>query len=157
MFSILSTLIVFFVTFLFQVLLVRIFRRRHIHPFMSFAVYGIGLCVEVQLALFLKEIPYITILLYILLTILLITFNFVPLLGTQSPSSVIVSMLEVRHRSLTQLHNAFDEREFIYRRLEDLVAMGFVRKKRQKYSISRTGIVVSSIVSFFSFLIGANQ
>ncbi len=154
MISILFTMMVFLVTFYFQVIILRVFRKFHIHPFVSFILYGIGLLITVLLALFFKELPLTSILIYILLTTLLITFSFVPLLDLQSPSSIIMTMLEKKQQSFSKLQNAFDDRQFILIRLEDLVAMGLVQKREQKYSISPMGMISARIISIFSLLVG---
>src|SRR3989344_3727643 len=135
MFSIFIAVLIFFFTFVLQLVTVRILRRLHIHSFFSFLIYIVGL-IFVILFLFWGDFFYTSVLIYILLALLLMT-NSLPLLGLYSPSSVIVTILSKEKKAtVTQLRQAFDEKELIFRRLDDLVDIGLVQRLGSKYTIS---------------------
>lgn len=154
MISIFITFVIFLIAFITQLLLVRIFRRLNIHTFVSFAIHIIGFTIVVFLVLPLNELPYTAILAYILLTVLLVTFSFVPLLGGRSPTSVIITALQKRKATISQLLMAFDEKEMILNRVEDLINVGIVKKRGGRYIISRLGLFISWFISTVSSLIG---
>ena len=153
MFSIFIAIVTFLTAFLVQLYLVRIFRILHIHTFISFAIHIIGFFIVVQIALSLNELPYTSILIYILLTILLVTFSFVPLLGQQSPTSVIITGLQKRQSTISQLQMAFDEKQMILTRVEDLVNVGLVKKRSSRYIISPLGLILNRFISRLSSFI----
>ena len=154
MFSIFIAIVTFLTVFIVQFLLVRIFRILHIHTFVSFAIYIIGLTIVVFLVLPQNGLPYTSILVYILLTILLLTFSFVPMLGVQSPTSVIIRTLQKRQSTISQLKAAFDEKQMIMKRVEDLVNVGLVKKRGGRYVISALGLFLARLISSLSSLMG---
>lgn len=151
--SILITVVIFLITFFVQLLLVRIFRKLHVQVFTTFILYAFGLPFLYQV-IHLRELPYSSILVYILLTLLLTTVSFVPLLGQHSPSSVIITMLQKKRLSYTQLQSAFDEKFMILRRLEDLVHTGLAYQRGKKYVISPLGSFIDRLLSIVSVLTG---
>lgn len=154
MFSIFITIVTFLTVFFGQLYLVRIFRILHIHTFISFVIHIIGLTIVVFLVLPLNELPYISIFIYILLTILLVTFSFVPLLGVRSPASVIITTLQKRQATISQLQDLFDEKQMILKRVEDLINVGLVKKREGRYIISPLGLFLARLISSLSSLMG---
>jgi len=153
MFSIFIVIVTFLIVFIVQLYLVRIFRTLHIHTLVSFAIHIIGFIIVVFLVFPFNELPYTSILIYILLTILLVTFSFVPLLNVRSPTSVIITMLQKRHSTISQLQMAFDEKQMILKRIEDLVNVGLVKKRSSRYIISSLGLFLSRFISRLSSFI----
>lgn len=155
MFSIFVTVAIFLIAFLFQLLIVRVVRIMHIHPFTSFAIHVIGLITVVQWVMPWRELPYTSILVYLLLTILLVTSSFVPLLGLRSPSSVIMTMLEKEKKvTLAQLLGVLNEKQLILRRLDDLVDVGLVERYGNTYVISQKGLFVSKMITVCTVFMG---
>lgn len=151
--SILTSVAIFLVTFLIQLLLVRLFRKLHVHVFTTFILYAFGFLFLYRV-IHLRELPYASLLVYILLTLLLITVSFVPLLGQRSPSSIIITMLQKKRLSYAKLQSAFDEEYMILRRLEDLVHTGLVYKHEQRYVISPLGSFFDKFLSTIGRLMG---
>ena len=116
-----------------QLIIVRILGRMNIQVFVSFSIYVIGLflLIFINFNILPLEFPYTSILVYILLTSLLITFSFVPLLRLQSPSSVIMTMLQKEKKiTFKQLQNGFDEKKLILDRINDLCKIGLVKNEK---------------------------
>lgn len=155
--SIFLTLIIFFTSFFFQLIALRVIHRTHIHVFASFSIYILGFIIVVVSAVqsMGTELPYTSILVYILLTMLLITFSFVPLLGLRTPSSLIMEKVQTeRNVTFPQLEKMFDERKLILIRLNDLVDIGLVKKQRNRYVISYKGLWLARLVSGWSRIMG---
>lgn len=154
MFSILLTLFIFFFVFLIQLVVVRVFHYLHIHTFFSFFIHAPGLIIVVALV-FAGNIPYTAILIYILLTLLLMTSSLLPLLGGNSPASVIVTTIEKEKKmTVKQLYKVFDEKDLILVRLDDLVDVGFVNRRGGVYVITQKGILISQLIGVCRRLIG---
>lgn len=155
MFSILITVLIFFFAFAMQLAIVRILRNLHIHTFFSFSIYIVGLIVFILFG-FPGDFSYTSILIYILLTLLLMTSSPVPLLGLNSPSSIIVTILEKEKKvTTTQLYRAFDERQLILARLNDLVDVGLVRRRAAgTYIILQKGLLISQFIAVCRVLMG---
>lgn len=154
MFSIFIAIVTFLVVFFGQLYLVRIFRMLHIHTFISFVIHIIGFTIVVFLVLPINELLYTSILIYILLTILLATFSFVPLLGVHSPTSIILIMLQKKQATLAQLQSAVDEKHLILRRIEDLINVGLVQKRKDTYIVSPLGLFIAWLILTLSRLMG---
>lgn len=153
--SILITLTIFFLMFIFQLVILRILRFFNIHVFSSFLVYIIGFVILLYKHDFIADFYYSSLLIYILFTLLLITFSFVPLLGLKSPSSVIMTIVQTNGEvTLTQLQKAFDERQLILDRLNDLYDIGLVKKRKNRYIISSQGLFISKIIEIFRVAMG---
>ena len=157
MFSIYIALVIFFFSFIIQIFIVRVFRYVHIHTFFSFLVYLIGLIVVIVFS-FSGELPYTSILIYILLTLLLMTISPIPLLGVRSPSFLIIMILDKKKKlTQTQLNQRFNEKEMILARLEDLVDVGLVRRRADTYIILQKGLLISHLITACSAFMGLRK
>lgn len=152
--SILISIIVFLIVCIIQLCVLRVFRTFQVHPFVSFITHGVGFLVVLVFVIQQSELPLATLLVYILLTFLQITFSFVPLLGQRSPSSIIMSQLQMKPQTESEMASGFDEKQMIYKRVEDLVKVGLLYKKGDTYIISPIGSYVARLISTVCVLMG---
>lgn len=157
MFSIFISVMIFFFTFVLQLIIVRILRLMNIHVFFSFFIYLVGLIMTI-LFLSQEEFLYTSTLTYILLTLLLMTASPIPLLGGRSPAYLIVTMLDKEKKvTIKQLFQAFDEKQLILARLHDLVDVGLVRRQGNTYIILQKGMLISQFITVCSALMGPGK
>ncbi|MBI2034169.1 MAG: hypothetical protein HYT11_00355 [Candidatus Levybacteria bacterium] len=157
MFSIFIALLIFFFTFVLQLVIVRILRLMNIHVFFSFFIYLVGLVMTI-LSLSQEEFLYTSTLIYILLTLLLMTASPIPLLGGSSTAYLIVWMLEKEKKmSKIQMYRSFDEKKLILTRLDDLVDVGLVRRRGNTYAILRKGLLISQLIAVCGLIMGLRR
>lgn len=171
--DILASLAIGILTFVTQIILARILKRRRMRPERSLLIYPFAAfcagvqfftgaisspCVSIFGSIPVSQFPLSATVLLIMLFVMLATFSLTPLLGEEGPTSLAQEIIR-RHPGIRieEIIRHIPDQEMLRRRFDSLVTSGYVRLEGDTYRLTGRGRRLAGMISWYFRIIGWRQ
>lgn len=101
------------------------------------------------------QLPFSTMIIFLLLALAFIIFSISPLLGDESPTSKILLLIRKKKQmSYDQIKTKFSNEKLIKKRLDQMMNLGWIKHAGRGYKTKDKGRRIADVIHFYRKILG---